>query len=91
MQRTKINTESKLLLLAEAFEKLSCIAVDFRTHFMNEQSRKAIKRLGAKFDGILRSHIIMENGTSRDTAIYSIIQAEWPAVKTHLKHKLISF
>ena len=87
-QRTGLNTESKLLLLGHAFEQLSCIAVEFRTHFMNQQSRRAIERLGAKLDGILRSHTIMENGTVRDTAVYSIIFSEWPSVKTNLKYQL---
>ena len=87
-QRTFINTESKLLLMAHAFEKLNCIAVEFRTHFINTQSRKAIERLGAKFDGILRNHSIMSNGTLRDTAVYSIIKSEWPTVKSHLNFQL---
>ena len=87
-QRTFINTESKLLLMAHAFEKLNCIAVEFRTHFINTQSRKAIERLGAKFDGILRNHSIMPNGTLRDTAVYSSIKSEWPTVKSHLNFQL---
>lgn len=87
-QRTFINTECKLLLMAHAFEKLNCIAVEFRTHFINTQSRKAIERLGAKFDGILRNHSIMPNGTLRDTAVYSIIKSEWPTVKSHLNFQL---
>ncbi|MDA9270148.1 GNAT family N-acetyltransferase [Amylibacter sp.] len=87
-QRTFINTESKLLLMAHAFEKLNCIAVEFRTHFINTQSRKAIERLGAKFDGILRNHSIMPNGTLRDTAVYSIIKSEWPTVKSNLNFQL---
>lgn len=84
VQRTSINTECKLLLLQHAFEKLDCIAVEFRTHFVNIQSRRGIERLGAKLDGILRSHMIMANGTIRDTAVYSIIACEWPTVKAHL-------
>ena len=68
-----------------AFEKLDCIAVEFRTHFFNHQSRRAIERLGAKQDGILRSHQIAPNGTLRDTVVYSIIAAEWPTVKAHLE------
>jgi len=87
-QRTFINTESKLLLMAHAFEKLNCIAVEFRTHFINTQRRKAIERLGAKFDGILINHSIMPNGTLRDTAVYSIIKSEWPTVKSHLNFQL---
>lgn len=87
-QRTFINTECKLLLMAHAFEKLNCIAVEFRTHFINIQSRKAIERLGAKFDGTLRNHSIMPNGTLRDTAVYSIIKSEWSTVKSHLNFQL---
>ena len=87
-QRGPLNTECKLLLLQHAFEKLDCIAVEFRTHFVNMQSRRAIERLGAKLDGILRSHMIMANGTVRDTAVYSIISAEWPTVKANLQWQL---
>ncbi|MEM9278871.1 MAG: GNAT family protein [Pseudomonadota bacterium] len=83
-QKTPINTESKLLLLSHAFEELDCICVEFRTHYLNIQSRKAIERLGAKLDGILRSNMIMPNGTIRDTAVYSIIASEWPTVKANL-------
>ena len=88
VQRTSINTESKLLLMGYAFEKLNCIAVEFRTHFMNRQSRRAIERLGAKLDGILRSHMIIANGTIRDTVVYSVIQSDWEAVKANLKWML---
>jgi RimJ/RimL family protein N-acetyltransferase len=88
VQRSPINTECKLLLLKQAFEKLDCICVEFRTHFMNMQSRRAIERLGAKLDGVLRSNMIMADGTVRDTAAYSIIAAEWPAVKANLKWQL---
>lgn len=88
VQRSPLNTECKLLLLTHAFETLDCIAVEFRTHFLNHQSRAAIERLGAKLDGILRSHMIMANGTVRDTACYSIISSEWPAVKASLVWKL---
>lgn len=87
-QRTPINTECKLMLLTHAFEQLGCIAVEFRTHFMNHASRRAIERLGAKLDGILRSHMVMPNGTVRDTVVYSIVAAEWPTVKTHLEWQL---
>ena len=83
-QRTPLNTECKYLLLKHAFEELGCIAVEFRTHYINQQSRRAIERLGAKFDGILRSHMIMDNGTLRDTAVYSIIAGEWSTVKANL-------
>ncbi len=84
VQRSGLNTECKLLMLTHAFEVLDCIAVEFRTHFMNRQSRNGIERLGAKLDGILRSHRVMKNGTLRDTAVYSIIASEWPAVKANL-------
>ena len=88
MQRTPLNTECKLLLLQHAFETMACICVEFRTHFINTQSRAAIERLGAKFDGVLRSNMIMANGSIRDTAVYSIIATEWPAVKANLQWKL---
>jgi N-acetyltransferase len=88
VQRTEINTQCKLMLLGHAFEQLGCIAVEFRTHFFNHQSRKGIERLGAKLDGILRSHMVMPNGTLRDTCVYSIIAAEWPTVKAHLTYQL---
>jgi RimJ/RimL family protein N-acetyltransferase len=87
-QRTPINTEAKLMLLTHAFETLHCIAVEFRTHFMNFQSRTAIARLGAKQDGILRSHMAMPDGSLRDTVVFSIIAPEWPTIKRHLRHKL---
>lgn len=88
VQRSPLNTECKLLLLRHAFETLDCIAVEFRTHVINAQSRRAIERLGARLDGILRSHMIMKNGTIRDTAVYSITQPEWPTVKAHLLWQL---
>jgi N-acetyltransferase len=88
VQRSPLNTECKLLLLQHAFENLDCICVEFRTHFMNIQSRRAIERLGAKLDGVLRSHMVMANGSLRDTAVYSIIASEWPAVKANLKWQL---
>ena len=91
-QRTPLNTECKLLLLRHAFEALACIAVEFRTHFFNQQSRTAIARLGAKQDGILRSHLINRHpdaaGSLRDTVVFSIIAAEWPAVQAHLQYRL---
>ncbi len=88
VQRSPFNTECKLLLLQHAFESLDCIAVEFRTHFVNTQSRRAIERLGAKLDGVLRSHMMMANGTLRDTAVYSIIAPEWPTVKANLQWQL---
>jgi N-acetyltransferase len=88
VQRTALNTRCKLLLLAYAFEQLDCIAVEFRTHFFNHQSREAIARLGAKQDGILRNHQLGANGAMRDTVVFSILPEEWPAVKTHLRYRL---
>ena len=88
VQRTPLNTEAKLLLLAHAFDSLGCIAVEFRTHFFNQQSRRAIERLGAKLDGILRNHKRVADGTLRDTCVYSIIATEWPAVRSHLRWQL---
>ncbi|GAA6180392.1 MULTISPECIES: GNAT family N-acetyltransferase [unclassified Shimia] len=88
VQRSPINTECKLMMLRHAFETLDCIAVTFTTHFLNRQSRTAIERIGAKLDGVLRNHSIMANGTLRDTAVYSICQHEWPAVRANLEHKL---
>ncbi len=88
VQRTELNTHAKLLLLGHAFETLNCIAVEFRTHFFNYQSRRAIERLGAKLDGILRSHQLAANGTLRDTCVYSIIATEWPTVRAHLTWQL---
>lgn len=87
VQRTALNTECKLLLLRHAFESLDCIAVEFRTHFFNRASRRAIERLGAKLDGILRNHRRQADGTLRDTCVYSIISNEWPAVKSNLTYQ----
>ena len=93
VQRGPLNTEAKRLLLAHAFEQLNCIAVEFRTHFFNQQSRRAIERLGAKLDGVLRSHQInphpLAAGALRDTCVYSIIASEWPNVKAHLDYQLM--
>jgi RimJ/RimL family protein N-acetyltransferase len=88
MQRTALNTECKLMLLRHAFETLDGIAVEFRTHRLNVSSRRAIERLGAKLDGILRNHQRMADGTMRDTAVYSITKDEWPTVRTHLQFEL---
>jgi RimJ/RimL family protein N-acetyltransferase len=88
VQRSALNTQCKLLLLTHAFEKLDCIAVEFRTHFFNQASRRGIERLGAKLDGILRSHQLAPNGTLRDTVVYSIIASEWPTVRAHLNYQL---
>jgi RimJ/RimL family protein N-acetyltransferase len=92
VQRTPLNTECKRLLLTHAFEQLQCTAVEFRTHFFNQQSRRAIERLGAKLDGILRNHAINTHpdavGALRDTCVYSILNTEWPSVKAHLDYQL---
>ena len=92
VQRTALNTEAKRLLLSHAFETLDCIAVEFRTHVFNHASRRAIERLGAKLDGVLRSHQINQHpraqGTLRDTCVYSIIASEWPTVRANLDHVL---
>ena len=92
VQRTSLNTEAKRMLLAHAFEQLNCIAVEFRTHFFNHQSRRAIERLGAKLDGILRSHQInphpLASGAMRDSCVYSIIASEWSSVRAHLDFQL---
>lgn len=88
VQRSGLNTECKLMLLGHAFEALGCIAVEFRTHRFNQQSRRGIERLGAQLDGILRNHQRMPDGTLRDTCVYSITADEWPTVKTHLRWQL---
>ena len=90
-QRTVVNTESKLLMLQHAFEKLNCIAVEIRTDMLNTISRKAIERLGAKQDGVIRNHKIMRNGRIRDTVCYSIIKSEWPVIKENLLQKIIYY
>ncbi len=88
VQRTGVNTECKLLLLTHAFENLRCIAVEFRTSSFNLQSRRAIERLGAKLDGVLRSHSRHADGSLRDTYVYSIVADEWAAVRANLHAKL---
>ena len=88
VQRSPLNTEAKLLLLTHAFEALDCLAVELRTHVLNQQSRRAIERLGAKLDGILRSHQRAKDGSVRDTCVYSIIPYEWPAVRSHLRWQI---
>ena len=87
-QRTGVNSETKLLMLGHAFDTLGCIAVEFRTHFFNFTSRAAIERLGAKLDGVLRSHQLLADGSRRDTVVYSILDVEWPAVRTNLRFRL---
>ena len=92
VQRSPLNTECKRMLLNHAFEQLGCIAVEFRTHFFNHASRKGIERLGAKLDGVLRSHQMNHHpdapNTLRDTCVYSIVASEWPTVRAHLDHQL---
>lgn len=88
VQRTGVNTETKLVLLGHAFDTLGCVAVEFRTHFFNSTSRAAIERLGAKLDGVLRSHQITADGVRRDTVVYSILDIEWPAVRSNLQYRL---
>jgi RimJ/RimL family protein N-acetyltransferase len=88
VQRTALNTEAKWLLLRHAFETLDCIAVEFRTHRFNQQSRRAIERLGAQLDGILRHHQRTADGSLRDTCVYSITAPEWPTVHQHLRARL---
>lgn len=88
VQRSPLNTECKVMLLGHAFDTLGCIAVEFRTHFFNHASRRGIERLGAKLDGVLRCHQRAADGTLRDTCVYSIVQAEWPTVRSHLRWQL---
>jgi N-acetyltransferase len=87
-RRTGINSETKLLMLGHAFDELGCVAVEFRTHFFNATSRAAIERLGAKLDGVLRSHQVLPDGSRRDTVVYSILDIEWPAVRNNLRYRL---
>lgn len=87
-QRTEVNTESKLLLLTHAFERWRCIRVALITDVLNQQSRATILRLGAKQEGILRNHMIMPDSRYRDSVSFSIIEAEWPEVKSRLEAKL---
>jgi len=87
-RRTGVNTETKLVMLGHAFDILGCVAVEFRTHFFNATSRAAIERLGAKLDGVLRSHQLLPDGSRRDTVVYSILDIEWPAVRANLQFRL---
>ncbi len=88
VRRTALNTECKLMLLSHAFDTLDCIAVELRTNAYNHASRRAIERLGAKLDGVLRNHQRNDDGTLRDTYVYSIIASEWPTVRRHLEWQL---
>jgi len=87
-RKTAVNTESKYLMLQYAFEKINCIAVEIRTDVLNDVSRKAIERLGARQDGILRNHKIMRDGRIRNTVCYSITKDEWPGVLKNMREKL---
>ncbi|WKK61391.1 GNAT family protein [Corynebacterium sp. P3-F1] len=87
-QGTPFNKAAKLLMLQRAFEDLGCLRVEIRTHYMNRQSRAAIESLGAKLDGVLRRHKILKSGLVRDTCVYSILDTEWPEVKTALEARL---
>jgi RimJ/RimL family protein N-acetyltransferase len=87
-RRSGVNSETKLLMLGHAFDELGCVAVEFRTHFFNSTSRAAIERLGAKLDGVLRSHQVLPDGSRRDTVVYSILDIEWPAVRNNLRYRL---
>lgn len=87
-QRTFVNTEAKLLMLTHAFETWKCNRVEFKTDVLNEKSRNAILRLGAKQEGIFRQHIVCESGRIRDSVYFSIIDSEWSEVKKNLENKL---
>lgn len=87
-QRTIVNTECKYLLLGHAFEKLGCVRVQIKTDSRNERSQKAIERIGAVKEGVLRNHMILPDGYVRDSVFYSILDSEWPLVKNSLQEKL---
>lgn len=87
-RRSGANSETKLLMLGHAFDQLNCVAVEFRTHFFNFTSRKAIEGLGAKQDGILRSQQVLPDGSRRDTVVYSILDIEWLSVRNNLLYRL---
>jgi RimJ/RimL family protein N-acetyltransferase len=89
VQRSAINTEAKLLLLTHAFETLNCVCVQLRTDWFNKASQRAIERLGAKRDGVLRGQRVMPDGRVRDTVVYSILDHEWRGVRQNLETKLI--
>jgi len=87
-QRTVLNTEAKYLMLRHAFERWGCVRVEFKTDVLNLRSRQALLRIGAKEEGILRSHIITATGRVRDTVYFSVTASEWPAVRGPLEAKL---
>jgi RimJ/RimL family protein N-acetyltransferase len=88
-QQTAVNTESKYLLLRYAFETLGTIRVQFKVDIRNERSWRAIERIGAKREGILRNHFILPDGVIRDSVFYSVIDSEWPVVKDRLEKMLL--
>lgn len=88
VQRTHVNTAAKRLLLAHAFETLGCGVVGWRTDNLNLASQRAIERLGAKKDGVIRGHALRRDGTVRDTVMYSVTEGEWPEIRAHLDHLL---
>ena len=88
-QRTGLNTEAKLLMLTHGFEFLNLNRIELLTDFLNDKSRRAIERLGAREEGVVRSHMVMRDGRVRDSVLYSIIKSEWPGVKQHLSSKLV--
>jgi RimJ/RimL family protein N-acetyltransferase len=90
-QRTGVNTECKYLLLRHAFEVLGCIRVQLKTDSLNERSQRAIERLGAVHEGVLRSHMIMPDGRRRDSVYYSILDSEWPRIKERLLDMMRSY
>ena len=89
-QRTHVNTACKLMLMTHAFEVLDCAVVGWRTDILNTNSQRAIERLGAQKDGVIRHHAIRRDGTVRDTVMYSMLKQEWPTHKTRLMHRLMA-
>ena len=87
-QRSAVNTEAKLLMLEHAFERLGCNRVEFKTDSLNEQSRNALRGIGAAEEGILRNHMVTETDRLRHSVYYSVIRSEWPAVEAHLRERL---
>jgi RimJ/RimL family protein N-acetyltransferase len=85
---TGANVEAKLLMLARAFDELGCLRVEFKTDALNERARGALEALGAQFEGIHRKHMLVRDGERRDSAWYSILDEEWPAVQARLRHRL---
>ncbi|QEU11033.1 GNAT family N-acetyltransferase [Dermabacter vaginalis] len=88
VQGTAVNPEAKFLLLRHLFEVEKFQRIELRTHALNRHSRSAIEKLGATFEGVMRRHRILKNGTTRDTALYSILDHEWPSVRAHLEYRL---